>query len=278
LMAVTVVKLTPKKKFKLPVGAEAITPDRICGLSPGELKALPIWEGNRELSLGELFRVELDTSGEDSVTVLMRGDLRHVRGVGSGMSSGRVVIKGDIGMYVGEAMRGGVIQVHGHAGSWLGSAMRGGLIEVFGDAGDFAGAARRGLTSGMRGGEIRVHGCVGWECGCWMSGGLITVDGDVGLFGGIHMKGGVLLVRGGAEGRIGAEMTGGKIVVLGEVPSVLPSFTFEGVRGDTKVGGERLEGPFYMFLGDLAEGGEGRLYVSAACNPHLKFYERYLGG
>jgi formylmethanofuran dehydrogenase subunit C len=273
------VKMTSKKTLSLPVDAEIITPDAIAGLSLSEVESLKVWEGNRRRPLGELFNVEfIDSDEDDALALWMRGDLKSVRRIGSHMSFGKILIDGDVGMYLGENMKGGMIQVNGNAGSWLGSNMSEGFLEVLGDAGDFVGSPPRGLTRGMSGGRIHVTGSVGNECGCWMEDGAIIVDGEMGLFGGIHMRGGVILARGNAMSRVGAGMMNGKIVILGNVPSILPSFTFEEVRKSTRVGDDRVEGPFYLFSGDLAEDGEGRLYLAISENNHLHFIKRYLEG
>lgn len=72
-------------------------------------------------------------------------------------------------------------------------------------------------------------------------------------------------------------MTDGKIVVGGRLESVLPSFTMDSIRPKVKIEeSEVAEGPLYLFLGDLAENGNGKLYVSKEKNPHLNCYERFL--
>ena len=71
-------------------------------------------------------------------------------------------------------------------------------------------------------------------------------------------------------------MTGGKIVIGGNVPSVLPTFSIDSVKPKVKVNGEEAAGPFYLFMGDRTEEGDGKLYISQNSNPHLKFYEQYL--
>jgi hypothetical protein len=43
-----------------------------------------------------------------------------------------------------------------------------------------------------------------------------------------------------------------------------------------KVDGEKIEGPFYRFTGDLADNGKGKLFVSKAKNPYLSIYDKYL--
>jgi formylmethanofuran dehydrogenase subunit C len=72
-------------------------------------------------------------------------------------------------------------------------------------------------------------------------------------------------------------MTDGKIVAGGCLRSVLPSFTIDSVKPRVKIEeNETVEGPFYLFLGDLAEGGKGKLYVFKDKNPHLTCYEKLL--
>lgn len=151
----------------------------------------------------------------------------------------------------------------------IGAEMTGGSIIVHGDVGMH-------LGEGMTGGIIIVHGDVGSEAGCYMRGGTIKIHGDAGEFAGIHMQGGEILILGNSYGRPGASMINGKIAICGHVPSVLPTFTIEDLREKVKICGERIKGQFYLFEGDHAEGGNGRLYISREKNPHLRSYERYL--
>ena len=273
-----VVVLRPKRVFKVPVGAECITPDAFAGKSVEEIGKLKVWEGNRERNLNELFRVEGESVAEpEGVSIQIFGDVNRVRRIGTQMSAGEIVIHGDVGYHLGEEMVGGKILVDGSADSWVGSMMKGGVIEIKGDAGDYMGAAYRGGgTSGMSGGTIVVHGDAGNELGYFMRKGIIKVHGNVGQFTGVHMRNGIIVVYGNSEGRNGAEMTGGKIVVCGSVPSVLPTFTIDAIKPRVKIDGERLAGPFYLFIGDIAEEGEGKLYISKASNVHLKFYENLI--
>jgi formylmethanofuran dehydrogenase subunit C len=272
-----VITLYPKRPFKVPVEAGCINPDVFAEKSVSDIARLQVWEGNRKRTLGDLFKIEHepDTASEKA-TIRISGDVDKVRRVGAGMSTGEIIIDGDVGMHLGEEMEGGVITVAGNAGSWVGSMMKDGTIEVKGNAGDYVGAAYRGSTRGMDGGTIIIHGNAGNEAGCFMRGGLIKIHGSVGEFVGIHMREGTILVRGDSEGRAGAEMTGGKIVVCGWIPSIVPTFTIDSIRPKVKVNKETVTGPFYRFVGDLAEGGNGKLYVSQTKNLHLNFYEKYL--
>jgi hypothetical protein len=57
----------------------------------------------------------------------------------------------------------------------------------------------------------------------------------------------------------------------------MPTFTIDSVKPKVKVEEtETVSGPFYVFLGDLAENGRGKLFVSEVNNPHLSRYERFL--
>jgi formylmethanofuran dehydrogenase subunit C len=263
--------------FNVPVEAECISPNVFAGKNLEEIGSLQLWEGNRQRSLSDLFSIEGDSSATpEKLAIQVFDDIHKVRRIGAGMSSGEIVIHRDAGIHLGEEMHGGKISVCGNTGSWTGAMMKDGVIEVKGNAGDYVGAAYRGSVKGMRGGIIIIHGNAGNELGCFMRKGLIKVHGSVGQFAGIHMKNGTIFVGGNSDGRAGAEMTGGKIVVCGHVPSVLPTLNIDSVKSKVKINGEEATGPFYLFIGDITEEGEGKLYISQTSNPHLKFYEQYL--
>jgi formylmethanofuran dehydrogenase subunit C len=153
--------------------------------------------------------------------------------------------------------------------------MKGGTIEIKGNAGDYIGSAYRGSTKGMNGGKVIIHGNAGHEVGCFMRNGLIKILGNVGIFAGIHMSNGTIFVQGTSQGRAGAQMTNGKIVICGHTP-VLPTFTIDSIKPNVKVDGEKVEAPFYRFIGDIADNGNGKLYVCLTRNPHLSYYKKYL--
>jgi len=272
-----VIILHPKRLFKVPVEAESISPDAFDEKSVNEIGMLQVWEGKRKRILGELFKIEHKTDdASEKTTIRISGDVSKVRRIGTKMSMGKIIIDGNIGMHLGEEMEGGLITVTGNADSWVGGTMKSGTIEIKGDAGDYVGAAYRGSTKGMNGGTIIVNGNAGNEVGCFMRKGLIKVYGNVGQFAGIHMRKGTIFVQGNSEGRAGAQMRKGKIIVCGNIPSILPSFTVESIKPKVKIDEEKVAGPFYMFVGDRAEGGEGKLYVSQKQNQHLSFYNKYL--
>jgi len=270
------ITLYPKYSFTVPVEAECINPDLFAEKSVKEIARLQVWEGNQKRTLAELFKISHKDDSPEKVTIKVCGNVGKVRRIGTKMSTGEIIIESDSGMHLGEEMKGGIITVSGNADSWTGSMMRNGTIEIKGNAGDYIGAPYRGSTQGMSGGMIIIHGNAGNEVGCYMRNGLIKINGNVGQFAGIHMKNGTIYVKGDSEGRAGAQMLEGKIAISGHIPSVLPTFTIDTISPSTKINGEKIEGPFYRFIGDLAENGNGKLFVSKAKNPHLSMFEEYL--
>ncbi|MDG6222283.1 MAG: formylmethanofuran dehydrogenase subunit C [Candidatus Bathyarchaeota archaeon] len=268
------VTLKPKFVSKYPIEGRSITPDVFAGKTIKEVSELEAWEGNRKLTLADLFEISDDTDSKDMIKIV--GDASKVRNVGMNMTSGKILVDGEIGWHVGEMMRGGSIVVTGNTGSWAGSQMKGGTIEIKGDTGDYIGSAYRGSDKGMTGGTVIVHGNAGNEIGNNMKGGLIKVMGTVGIFAGVHMHGGTILIQGESARRAGGHMTGGKIILMGKTEDVLPSFSIEEIKKSVKVEGEKVVGPFYLFEGDMAADGKGKLYISQPNNPQLSSYEKYL--
>jgi formylmethanofuran dehydrogenase subunit C len=272
-----VVKLKPKYLFKVPINAKCVSPNLFAGKSLKEINKLEVWEGNKQKTLSSVFYVEGQANSTAQETrIHLTGDLQKVKRIGTNMSAGEILIQGNTGMHLGEEMKGGKITVAGNVDSWVGSMMKRGTIQIKGDAGDYIGAAYRGSTKGMQGGTIIIHGDAGSEIGYCMRKGLIKVHGNAGQFVGVHMRNGTILIKGNSEGRAGATMKKGKIVLEGHVESILPTFTIDSIKPKVKIDGETIEGPFYRFVGDLLEGGKGKLYVSKNKNPHLDFYEKYL--
>jgi len=267
--------LTVQKKLQFPVMAECITPSVFQGKTIDEIAALEIWEGNKQKKLSDIFKIE--QTPEEIPTIKINGDASEVRRVGSSMKTGEIVINGNIGMHLGEKMAGGKITVNGNAGQWAGAELKGGLLEIHGNASDYLASPYRGSDSGMRGGKIIVDGNVGSDSGVFMKKGVIKIHGDAGPFLGFRMRDGAIHVEKNAATRVGASMTGGKIIVSGSLNEPMPTFTIDSIKPKVKLDDtESVAGPFYVFLGDLAENGTGKLFVSRINNPHLKWYEKFL--
>jgi len=267
--------LTPLRKFQFPVIAECINPDVFQDKTLDKIAALTLFEGNKQKKLGNLFKIEEATAESPNITI--NGDASEVRRIGMGMKNGEIVINGNAGMHLGSKMAGGKITVHGDVGGWAGAEMRGGVIEIYGDAGDYLASSYRGSSEGMHKGKIIVQGNVGSDVAVFMHGGTIKIYGNAGQFLGFRMRDGMIYVETNAETRVGACMTGGKIVVGGFLEEVMPTFTIDSVKSKVKIEEtEKVSGPFYVFLGDVAEQGKGKLYVSKVKNPHLSQYEKFL--
>ena len=273
----TKVTLTLRKELRPPTDLSRLVPEELAGKSISQMGNIPLSRGNRTVKVRDLFKI-VENKGSEENEVVFVGDLRTSRRIGFQMKRGTIRVNGNAGLYVGEGLDGGTIVVDGNADSWAGTRMRNGLIEVKGNAGHFVGSSYRGSREGMKGGRILIQGDVGDEAGSWMNGGLIHVKGSADQFTGIHMKGGTILVEQDCGDRTGAEMIEGTMVALGKIGEVLPSFTIYDVRSSVKIGQEKMEGPFYVFEGDVNEEGHGRIYAHKERNDHLKGYERFLGG
>jgi formylmethanofuran dehydrogenase subunit C len=263
---------------RLPVEAEGLTPEALAPLSAAELARWPLKVGNASMALGELFRIE---GSYDIDQLVLAGDLRQVRRLGVGMTTGTLTIRGDVGEELGAGMSGGMIDVEGNVGDRAGAAMRGGLLRIRGDAGDFLGAADPGSRSGMREGVILVEGSVGDDAGLAMRRGLIAISGAAGDgLGRAFIAGSIFAF--GAVGRLaGAGMKRGTLALFGlpdpSNPDLLPTFAPSGrsrppfvtlyLRQLRQWGfpvPERVfSGMLERYNGDLVERGQGEVLIAS---------------
>ncbi len=265
-----VTRLRLQVSSPIPVEADSLSPDKVAGLTRDQVRALPLFHGNKPKTVGDFFEVE----GDGAETLELTGDLSRFKKVGQGMERGRLVVRGDAGMHLGAEMRGGEIEVFGSAGDWAGAEMRGGLIHVHGDAGNRAGAGYRGSEIGMRRGAILIDGGAGLEIGAFMRRGLIAVGGGAGDFAGAYMVAGSILVFGALGARAGAAMRRGTLLTL-QAAELLPTFRDAGVQRFTflkllieplrRRGMKVPEGveraPFRRYVGDAVELGLGEILV-----------------
>lgn len=237
----------PREKPFLPVEAECIVPENFIGN-----RDLFVYEGNKKRRLEDLFSIRKDgnVNSPEKVMVILRGDTGRIKRVGEYMSSGQIMIEGDIGMHCGNFMRSGQIEIKGDADGWLGREMRGGSILCHGDAGHYCGSGYRGEKRGMRGGTIEVIGNAGDFLAENLTGGEIHVHGNAGMFAGAEMRGGRLIIDGDAT-MPGANMTKGTCIVRGRVHAMLPTFAFE-----------REEEGMLVLQGDIAGRGKGELKIA----------------
>jgi formylmethanofuran dehydrogenase subunit C len=221
--------LTWKSATSLPVDGSPLKPETFRGMSADQARRMMLRVGNTTERLGELFEVK-ESEGDDVLTAL--GDLSHVRGLGRGMSSGRLVVRGAAGSRLGAEMTGGRIEVEGPAGDWAGAEMRGGLIVIRGITGSFLGAAFAGSRLGMREGVILVHGSTGDDAGLQMRRGVIAIRGSAGVGLGRGMIAGTIVALGNVGSRAAAGMKRGTLVLPAldrdSLDHLLPTFALAG--------------------------------------------------
>jgi formylmethanofuran dehydrogenase subunit C len=264
------ITMTLKEQPTVPLEAEVLSPDVVAELRHDEICSLPVLLGKRQCRLADFFDIE----GESSDQLEIRGDAAKVKWIGRGMSRGRLIITGNVGMHLGAYMKGGTIDVSGNASDWVGAEMSGGLIRIAGNAGGQVGAAYRGSLKGMRGGTILISGSAGLEVGMRMRRGIIAVAGPVRDFAGLQMKGGSIFLKRGAEIRTGAWMIRGTIVSLMPL-QLLPTFaagcsynpTFLRVYArhlemlGVSIPSEEEQGTYQRFTGDTSVPGKGEILV-----------------
>ncbi|VUT25285.1 MAG: Formylmethanofuran dehydrogenase subunit C [Candidatus Methanolliviera sp. GoM_asphalt] len=250
--------ITLKSKYdgRISVEAEIITPDNFSGKDAKEIGEMDLFMGNKTVKLKDIFEVSVEGSSEnpEDTEIIIKGNTDRIKRIGEGMTSGKIVIEGDVDMHCGAMMRGGKIIVKGDADSWAGREMSGGELLIEGDAKNYIGGAYRGETYGMTGGKITVKGNVGAYLGEKMKDGEIVVEGDADMISGMEMLGGKIIIKGDAI-MPGGEMKGGTVIVMGEVTDRMPTFKMDGM--------EIIEGiEFNRYTGDLSvRRAKGVLYM-----------------
>ncbi|MHA1297947.1 MAG: formylmethanofuran dehydrogenase subunit C [Candidatus Helarchaeota archaeon] len=267
-MAVT---LKLKKKPETYLEAECITPDNFAGKNIEEIKKLSVYLGNRKMQISDFFNVS-GNSGKtaEDTKIVIEGDVSLVQRIGEKMSAGEITINGDCGMHLGNSMTGGKIVVKGNASEWAGAMMDGGEIIIEGDAGNHCASAYRGNWVGMNNGKIIVKGKVGAESGSWMRATRtrkkypVLQCGSADLYLGVHNHGGTIICEGDCEGRVGADMARGQIIIKGKVKEMLPSFKTIGEIKQIETPAGKIEGNFIEYQGDFAISPKpkGRLYIA----------------
>ena len=276
--------------------SQSNTAIRVGGVLPGimdsgpdPLKRMPVWLGNQQVDLGEVFDVTSELSADLDTEKgpeghCWQGDLSCVHEIGAGLQHGHVQIQGDAGRHVGAQMSGGLLEVEGDVSDFLGVEMRGGQIRVTGNSGDWTGAVYPGTRSGVNRGEILIGGNAGSGTGQGMRRGTIVIQGTAGPQVGWNIRGGTILVGRGIEGPFGTGMIRGTVITISDstqslVKNLGPAFRSGGcmplpmigliMRWFTKHGGrseaiERLlNSPTYqMFHGDILKGSRGEVLVA----------------
>ncbi|MFQ6134557.1 MAG: formylmethanofuran dehydrogenase subunit C, partial [Nitrososphaerales archaeon] len=78
-MAEATLTLKPERPSQ-PLDLRQVSPDVFAGKALDEITSLPIWIGNRALTLGELFEVKgKSTSHPEDLTIVIEGDIPNSR-------------------------------------------------------------------------------------------------------------------------------------------------------------------------------------------------------
>src|SRR5262249_40998010 len=135
-----------KDATHLPAEVGPLRPDALAGQSADQIAGLPIGVGKPTAGVGDLFAVSGELSDRQ---IMFEGDLRSTRGLASGLTEGRITIRGDAGFGVAARMSGGVVEVFGSVRDGAGQEMRGGSLRIRGTAGHGLGGAAPGSRVGM---------------------------------------------------------------------------------------------------------------------------------
>lgn len=248
-----------------------LAPDRLAGLSQGEIERLPLGTARAPVSVGDAFSVVMG----DAALVAIEGGSPLLDCVGEGMASGTLVLDGDAGLRAGRGMQGGRLEVRGNAGHRAASGLSGGDIVIAGDCGDFLGGPLAGEVEGMAGGTVVVRGNAGARAGDRLRRGLVVVEGRAGDLAGSRMIAGTVVVCKAAGPMPGSLMRRGSIL-LGGVAALAPTFVPTG----TAAGGvfeallaralarvspaaAALAGrPLRRLAGDMASLGKGEILLA----------------
>ena len=256
-----------------PVSGHSLRPDVLATVSGAEAARIDVAVGNGSAETGELFAIAGDAS--DGLLIL-EGDLSNVRGIGEGMTTGAITIRGDAGPGLGVRMKGGTIDVLGSVGPSAGSGMLGGVLRIRGNAGGNLGGSEPGARVGMREGVIFVEGDAGDDVGIGMRRGLIAVSGACGDGTGRGMIAGSVFGFGRIGRNPGLGMKRGTIVVYGANPRIGPTFARGGRERPPflaiylkklrewgfPVPEEAFAGDVRRYNGDRAEAGQGEILVA----------------
>lgn len=253
------------------VDVAGILPERLAGLSPAAMAALPVRHDGRPAALGELF----DVRPGDGEPLVVGGDRACLDNLGAGLADGRLIVEGPAGDFAGRGMTGGELVLRGGAGDFAASGMKGGLLRIEGRAGDWLGGAPIGERHGMAGGVVAVAGSVGARAGDRMRRGLILVRGDAGDHCGSRLLAGTIAVGGTCGAQPGLGLRRGSLI-LSRPPAEPPAtFVDAGLADLAYLGLLRRQADAWLpgvlpaanrvrrLVGDLAWGGKGEILVAA---------------
>jgi len=247
-----------------------LVPHRLASMTAAEIERIELQTTRRRVLVADVFRLRIG----DAAQIRIEASCDRLDRIGHEMTTGEIVVEGDVGARAGRLMTDGRLTIHGGAGPWAASGMKGGTIEIFGDAADRLGGPGPGEIAGMRGGVVIVRGRVGERAGDRMRRGTIVVEGDAGAYAGSRMIAGTLVVVGRNGPLPGYLMKRGTIVLGAGCEELSPTFIDCGVHALVAMrllagfvaplsrrAGASLRAPLRRYAGDMAVLGKGEIFV-----------------
>ena len=216
--------LTLKSPLTLPIDVDGVLPENVINANVTEVGNLLVWCGKQQLPLRNFFDISGSAAADSTIqwqSCSGSNGLVRVNRIGHDMTSGKMRIRGDVGLQTGWRMQGGHIEVHGNADDYLGAEMTGGTIVVSGDVGDHAGSRFNGEKIGMNRGQIFIQGSAGNGLGQGMRRGTIVVGKRVGKLVGWNMLAGTIICLQGCGPYPGAGMKRGTIIAAADPQATL---------------------------------------------------------
>ncbi len=247
-----------------------LVPHLLAGMTTAQIERIGLQTTRVRVDVGEIFRVR----GGDAEHIRIEGATDRFDHVGQAMTSGELVVDGDVGVQAGRLMAGGRLTLRGNVGPWAASGMKGGVIEILGAANDRLGGPLAGEMAGMRGGVVIVRGRTGERVGDRMRRGTIIVEGEAGAYAGSRMIAGTLIVGRKAGPLPGFLMKRGTIVLGAGCNAISPTFVDCGqhdllgmrllagfIEPYSKRAASLLRRPLQRLAGDMAVLGKGEIFI-----------------
>ena len=247
-----------------------LTPNGLAGKARAEIERIELQTTRERVNVGDVFRV----GGADPRTIVIEGGAERLDRVGMGMTTGEMLVEGEVGAQAGRLMAGGRLTIRGGAGPFAASGMKGGAIEIAGDAGERLGGPLAGETMGMRGGLAHVRGSAGERLGDRLRRGVVLVEGRAGAYAGSRMIAGTIAIGREAGDLPGYLMNRGTILIGAGATVLSPTFVD---CGEYELVASRLlasyvatvsarlarlfRGPVRRLAGDLAALGKGEIFL-----------------
>ena len=212
-----------RSKLEAGLDMSPLLPQKLQELKQSEIAAIKLDHGAEQVAAGDIFRIRGRSS---SKLIRINGGSSYMHSVGAGISSGSIMVAGDVGDDCGLGMSGGRVKIHGNSGDFTGSGMSSGVIVIAGNCGDDCAGIRPGGHAALSGGLLQVQGNSGDRAGATMSGGTLLLEGSCGFDLAMDMKAGTMLALSGCMGGVARGMKRGTIIL--NKPGFRPGNCFAG--------------------------------------------------